>query len=192
MPAGIGLLLGAIALCGVNKILPHLHRGHSIEKAQGLATSWNRQFLLMLAITLHNIPEGLAVGVSFGAASIGLPDATFGSALALAFGIGLQNVPEGLAISLPMRKEGFSARRSFLLGQASALVEPVAAVIGAIAVIAMKSILPYVLGFAAGAMLFVVIEELIPDAHHESSTTVPTLSAICGFIVMMILDVTFR
>jgi zinc transporter, ZIP family len=154
MPAAVGLFSGAIALCAVNRILPHLHRGHALEKAQGLPSSWNRQVLLMLAITLHNIPEGLAVGVAFGAASIGLADATFGSVLALTLGIGLQNTPEGLAISLPMRREGFSPWRSFLFGQASALVEPLAAIIGAVAVLTMKPVLPYVLGFAAGAMLF--------------------------------------
>lgn len=189
LPPAAGVAAGALGLWCVNRLLPHLHPGQPREKAQGLSTTWNRHFLLMLAITLHNIPEGLAVGVAFGGAAAGIDGASMGSAVALAVGIGLQNLPEGMAVAFPMRKDGASRGKSFFYGQASALVEPVAAVAGALAVTAIHAILPYALGFAAGAMLFVVIEELIPDARDGSPRNLATLSAMAGFVVMMILDV---
>lgn len=191
LPPAVGFLLGGIFLWALDKILPHLHRGRLMEEAEGIQTRWERNFLLMLAITLHNIPEGLAVGVAFGAAAQGLPAASFPAAVALTVGIGLQNFPEGLAISLPLRREGASRRKSFLYGQASALVEPVAAVIGASIVLVTLSALPYLMSFAAGAMVFVVIEELIPESHRSRNHDVATLAAMAGFVAMMVLDVAF-
>jgi ZIP family zinc transporter len=144
---------------------------------------------LVLAITLHNFPEGLAVGVAFGALAAGLPSATIAGAVALALGIGIQNFPEGTSVSVPLRREGFSRFRSFFWGQLSGVVEPIAGVLGAIAVIAMKPILPYALAFAAGAMIYVVVEELIPESQQQSNTDVATIGAMLGFTVMMTLDV---
>lgn len=187
-PAG-GFLLGGAFIWTLDKLLPHLHRGLNVEDAEGLRTNWGRNFLLVLAIMLHNIPEGLAVGVAFGAAAQGFPAATFSGAVALAVGIGLQNFPEGLAVSLPLRKEGASLSKSLFCGQASALVEPVAAVLGALAVVVARPILPYAMSFAAGAMIFVVIEELIPESHRSYNHDLATLGALAGFAVMMILDV---
>ena len=190
-PAMAGFLLGAIFLGGVDKILPHLHLGLPIEETEGIKTSWRRSVLLILAITLHNIPEGLAIGVAFGAVAAGLPSATLPAAVALAVGIGIQNFPEGLAVSMPLRREGMSRLKSFWYGQLSAIVEPVASVIGAVAVILAQPILPYALGFAAGAMVFVVVEELIPESQNSGNTDLATGSAIVGFVVMMVLDVAF-
>jgi len=190
-PAASGFLLGGIFLRGIDKVLPHLHLGFPIEEAEGIRTSWRRSTLLILSITLHNIPEGLAVGVAFGAIASGLPTATLGAAIALAIGIGIQNFPEGLAVSVPLRREGMSRFKSFWYGQLSAIVEPVAGVIGAAAVITVQSILPYALGFAAGAMIFVVVEELVPASHHNGNTRLATTGAMIGFVVMMILDVAF-
>lgn len=190
----IGFLSGGLFLFVVDKILPHLHVGLSEDKAEGIKTSWQRSVLLVLAITLHNIPEGLAVGVAFGAAAYGIPGASITGAVALAIGIGLQNFPEGAAVSVPLRREGFSRTKAFLYGQASGIVEPIAGVIGAIAVGSMRNFLPYALSFAAGAMIFVVVEELIPEAQHDEesmrgSADIATLSCMLGFTVMMILDV---
>ncbi len=176
---------------GIDKILPHLHLGFPIEEAEGISTSWKRSTLLILAITLHNIPEGLAVGVAFGAIASGLPTATLGAAIALAIGIGIQNFPEGLAVSVPLRREGMSRLKSFWYGQLSAIVEPIAGIIGAAAVITVQSILPYALGFAAGAMIFVVVEEPVPESHRDGNTHLATTGAMIGFVVMMILDVAF-
>jgi len=189
VPAVIGFLLGGIFLWGIDKVLPHLHLGFSTKEAEGAKTSWQRSTLLILAITLHNIPEGLAVGVAFGALAVGLPSATFGAAIALAIGIGIQNFPEGLAVSMPLRREGMSRRKSFWYGQLSAIVEPVAGVIGAAAVIVAQPILPYALAFAAGAMIFVVIEEVIPEAQRGGNTDLTTIGGMVGFTVMMLLDV---
>lgn len=193
LTAAIGFLLGGGFLYAVDKLMPHLHLGLPVEKAEGPKTSWHRSVLLVLAITLHNIPEGLAVGVAFGAAASGsISGATVAGAVALAIGIGLQNFPEGAAVSIPLRREGFSRRKAFLYGQASGLVEPIAGVLGALAVIRMRPILPYALAFAAGAMIYVVIEELIPEAQRDeggSKTDVATIGALVGFSVMMILDV---
>ncbi len=187
-----GFLLGGAFLWCMDKILPHLHlsENHVGGHAEGLPTRWRRSVLLVLAITLHNIPEGLAVGVAFGAVSAGLPEATLGGAMALTLGIGLQNFPEGLAVSAPLRREGMSRRKAFLYGQFSGFVEPVAAVLGAVAVVSMKTLLPYALSFAAGAMIYVVVEELIPSAKEDcEGSDVGTIGAMIGFAIMMVLDV---
>jgi len=189
LTAAVGFLSGGLFLWIVDKILPHLHLGLEIEDAEGIKTSWQRSVLLVLAITLHNIPEGLAVGVAFGAVAYGLPSATLAGAVALALGIGLQNFPEGAAVSIPLRREGFSRRKAFLYGQASGVVEPISGVIGAVAVLTMRPILPYALCFAAGAMIYVVVEELIPEAQQDKNTDVATIGCMLGFATMMILDV---
>jgi ZIP family zinc transporter len=189
IPATVGFLLGGAFLWGVDKVLPHLHIGYPTEEAEGLQTTWRRSVLLVLAITLHNFPEGLAVGVAFGAVAAGLPSATLAGAAALALGIGLQNFPEGMAVSVPLRREGMSRFRAFWYGQMSGTVEPIAGVLGAAAVLLMKPILPYALAFAAGAMIYVVVEELIPESQLESITDVATVGAMLGFALMMTLDV---
>lgn len=189
LPAMVGFALGGAFLLAIDHILPHLHPGRPRSQAEGLRTTWERTVLLVLAITLHNIPEGLAVGVAFGAVAYDLPGAGLAGAAALAMGIGLQNFPEGIAVSMPLRREGFSRLRSFWYGQLSALVEPVAAVIGATAVLLARPALPYALAFAAGAMIFVVVEELIPESHREGGTDIPTVGLLTGFLVMMFLDV---
>ncbi len=189
VPAAIGFLLGGVFLWGVDKILPHLHRGFPTSEAEGIKTTWQRSVLLVLAITLHNIPEGLAVGVAFGALAANLPSASFAGAVALALGIGIQNFPEGASVSVPLRREGVSRLKAFWYGQLSGVVEPIAGVLGAVAVITMQPILPYALAFAAGAMIYVVVEELIPEAQRESVSDVATVGAMLGFAVMMTLDV---
>ena len=189
VPATVGFLLGGGFLWIVDRILPHLHLGLPMEEAEGIKTSWQRSVLLVLAITLHNIPEGLAVGVAFGAVSAGLPSATLAGAVALAIGIGIQNFPEGAAVSIPLRREGLSRLKSFWYGQSSGVVEPIAGVIGAAAVLFMRPILPYALAFAAGAMIYVVVEELIPESQQEQNTHAATFGAMLGFAVMMTLDV---
>jgi len=189
VPATVGFLLGGLFLWVADKILPHLHLGFPMAEAEGLKTSWQRSVLLVMAITLHNIPEGLAVGVAFGALASDIPSATLAGAVALAMGIGIQNFPEGAAVSVPLRREGVSRLKSFWYGQLSGVVEPVAGVIGAAAVILIKPILPYALSFAAGAMIYVVVEELIPESQLEKNTDVATMGAMGGFAVMMTLDV---
>jgi len=188
IPPLIGFLAGGIFLRALDLMLPHLHPGHKMSDVEGIPTSWRRSVLLVSAITLHNIPEGLAVGVAFGAAAAGISGATIGGAVALALGIGLQNFPEGTAVAMPLRREGLSRSRSFFYGQLSAVVEPVAGVIGAAAVIFAKPILPYALAFAAGAMIFVVAEELVPEAKR-GSPDIAALALMVGFAVMMTLDV---
>ncbi|HCF06374.1 MAG TPA: ZIP family metal transporter [Desulfomicrobiaceae bacterium] len=189
VPASIGFLTGGLFLFAVDRFMPHLHLGFPRSEAEGVATSWHRSVLLVLAITLHNIPEGLAVGVAFGAVAASIPSADLAGAVALAVGIGLQNFPEGAAVSIPLRREGFSRWKSFVYGQASGIVEPVAGVIGAAAVLAMRPILPYALAFAAGAMIYVVVEELIPESQLAKNTDLATLGCLVGFTVMMVLDV---
>jgi zinc transporter, ZIP family len=189
VPATVGFMLGGICLWGIDKLLPHLHPGFTSDQAEGLPTTWRRTTLLILAITLHNIPEGLAVGVAFGAAAASIPAATLTGAIALALGIGIQNFPEGLAVSMPLRREGLSPFKSFCYGQLSAIVEPIAGVLGAALVLLMKPLLPYALAFAAGAMIFVVVEELIPESQRGGNTDSATMGAMLGFTVMMILDV---
>jgi ZIP family zinc transporter len=188
-PPAIGFLLGGMFLRLIDKILPHLHLGYEKNQAEGIKTSWQRSVLLVTAITLHNFPEGLAVGVAFGAAAIGLPQATLGGAIALALGIGIQNFPEGIAVAMPLRKEGLSRLRSFNFGQLSGMVEPIAGVLGALFVISAQTLLPYFLAFAAGAMIFVVVEEVIPESQHSGNEDIATMGAMIGFTVMMILDV---
>lgn len=188
-PALIGFLSGGVFLAMVDKLLPHLHPSLAMEQAEGISTKWRRSVLLVLAITLHNIPEGLAVGVAFGAVAHGLPTATIGGAVALAIGIGLQNFPEGTSVSVPLRREGMSRGRAFWYGQLSGAVEPVFGVLGALAVLSMQAILPYALSFAAGAMMFVVVEELIPESQRSGNTDLATLATLLGFSVMMVLDV---
>jgi ZIP family zinc transporter len=185
----VGFLSGGAFLWLVDKILPHLHLGLPTEEAEGIHTHWRRSILLVLAITLHNVPEGLAVGVAFGALAADLPSATLAGAVALALGIGIQNFPEGAAVSIPLRREGLSRMKSFWYGQASGVVEPMAGVAGAVAVIFMRPILPYALSFAAGAMIYVVVEELIPESQMDRDTDVSTIGAMLGFAVMMTLDV---
>lgn len=189
LPAAVGFLLGGISLRIIDRVLPHLHLGLPREKAEGIKTSWHRSILLVLAITMHNIPEGLAVGVAFGALGAGLPSASLGAAIALALGIGIQNFPEGTSVSVPLRREGFSRMRSFWYGQLSGIVEPIAGVLGAVAVLSMRAILPYALAFAAGAMIFVVVEELVPESQLEKNAHIATMGAMLGFAVMMTLDV---
>lgn len=188
IPPLVGFLLGGVFLRGLDLVLPHLHPGDPVSKAEGVKTNWQRSVLLVSAITLHNIPEGLAIGVAFGAVAVGIDGATLGAAVALAIGIGLQNFPEGTAVAMPLRREGMSRGKSFFYGQLSAVVEPVAAVLGAVAVIVAQPILPYALAFAAGAMIFVVAEELLPEARR-GSPDIAAMSVIIGFAVMMTLDV---
>ena len=189
LPAAAGFLLGAGFLFGVDKLLPHLHLNMPTEEAEGIKTSWDRSLLLVLAITLHNIPEGLAVGVAFGTASLGLPEASISGAVALTIGIGIQNFPEGLAVAAPLRREGMKVGKAFWYGQLSGIVEPIAGVLGAWLVLLMRPILPYALAFAAGAMIYVVVEELIPEASHGKHSDIPTIGFVLGFAIMMILDV---
>ncbi len=189
IPAATGFLLGAFFLFGLDKLLPHLHINFKESEAEGMKSPWHRTTLLTLAITLHNIPEGLAVGVLFGGVAAGFEGATIGGAVALALGIGLQNFPEGFAVSMPLRRQGLTRSKSFMYGQASALVEPIAAVLGAWAVLTFQPLLPYALAFAAGAMIFVVVEEVIPETQQDKHSDVAVMGFIGGFIVMMTLDV---
>jgi ZIP family zinc transporter len=187
----IGFLSGGIFLRIIDRILPHLEFDFPIEKAEGIKTSWQQTTLLVLAMTLHNIPEGLAIGIAFGAISVGCPSATLQAAVALAIGIGIQDIPEGLAVSLPLRRRGISPLKSFWYGQLSGIVEPLASIIGAAAVISSQSILPYTLAFAAGAMFFIVVEEIIPESQRGGHPDLATMGTIVGFVVMMILDLAF-
>ncbi len=186
-PPAIGFALGGLFLRAADRLLPHLHRGE--DKPEGVHTKWKRITLLVLAITLHNFPEGLAVGVAFGAVAAGLPSATLAGAIALALGIGIQNLPEGLAVSMPLRRENVPMFKSFWYGQLSGMVEPFAGVLGAAAVLLARPLLPYALAFAAGAMIFVVAEDLIPESQQGGNTHQATFGVMIGFIVMMILDV---
>jgi ZIP family zinc transporter len=183
-------LAGGVVLRVIDRVLPHLHSSFGVApSAEGLSASWRRSILLVLAVTLHNIPEGLAVGVAFGAASLGIPGANLSAAMALALGIGLQNFPEGMAVAMPLRREGLSRAKAFWYGQISGFVEPVAAVFGAWLVTAMRMILPYALAFAAGAMIFVVIEDLVPEGQLGGNAHLVTTGAMLGFALMMALDV---
>lgn len=188
-PAAFGFGLGALFIFVLDKLLPHLHINFKESEKEGLKSPWHRTTLLVLAITLHNIPEGLAVGVIFGGVAAGIPEATIAGAVTLALGIGIQNFPEGLAVAMPLRRQGISKAKSFWYGQLSAIVEPIAAVIGAFAVSFFTPLLPYALAFAAGAMIFVVVEEVVPETQRDNYTDIATLGFIGGFIVMMCLDV---
>ncbi len=187
IPAAVGFFFGALMLFGLDKVLPHIHI--NFKESEGVKTKWHRTTLLVLAITLHNIPEGLAVGVLFGGVAAGIDGATIGGAVALTLGIALQNFPEGFAVSMPLRRQGLSRFKSFWYGQLSAVVEPIAAVLGAWAVYSFQAALPYALAFAAGAMIFVVVEEVIPETQQDKYTDLATMGFIVGFIVMMSLDV---
>lgn len=190
LPPLVGFLAGGAFLLAADLLLPHLHGGSkSDEEPEGLKSSWRRSVLLVTAITLHNIPEGLAVGVAFGAAAAGLPSASLSGAIALTIGLGLQNFPEGAATSIPLRREGLSRMKSFLYGQASGIVEPIAGVLGAALTVFIQPILPYALAFAAGAMIYVVVEELIPEAQSSGDSNIATIGAMLGFAIMMVMDV---
>lgn len=189
MPAAVGFFTGAIFLYILDKRLPHLHINFKDNETEGVKTQLHKTALLVLAITLHNIPEGLAVGVLFGAAATGMDGATITGAIALAIGIGIQNFPEGFAVAMPLRRAGASRWKSFWYGQLSAIVEPIAGVLGALAVIYIQPILPFALAFAAGAMIFVVVEEVIPETQRDSYTDIAVMGFIGGFLVMMVLDV---
>lgn len=191
LPVASGFLVGALFLFVLDKLLPHLHINFKDDESEGIKTEFKRPTLLVLAITLHNIPEGLAVGVLFGGAALGLPGASLSAALVLAVGMAIQNLPEGVAVAMPLRRAGMSRRKSFFYGQLSAIVEPIAGVIGAVAVIYIQPILPFALAFAAGAMVFVVVEEVIPETQREKYTDIAVLGFILGFVVMMILDTSF-
>ncbi|MFC4556765.1 ZIP family metal transporter [Virgibacillus kekensis] len=190
VPAASGFLLGAIFLWGIDKIIPHLHPGLPMKEAEGLQPATKRRStLLVLAVTLHNIPEGLAVGIAFGAIASGSPSASLAGAVTLAIGMGIQNLPEGTAVSMPLRREGMSRRKSFLFGQFSGMVEPIAALVGVLAVTLMEPILPFALSFAAGAMIFVVAEEVIPGSQENGNKDLASMALMIGFTIMMILDV---
>ncbi|TWU23640.1 ZIP family metal transporter [Bythopirellula polymerisocia] len=188
-PPAVGFLAGGAVLWLLDKSLPHLHLGFPVEEAEGPKTTWRRSILLVSAITLHNIPEGLAVGVAFGGVIEGVPSASTAAAIALAIGIGIQNFPEGIAVAMPLRAEGMGQLKSFWFGQLSALVEPIAAMAGAALVVVAAPLLPYALSFAAGAMIYVVVEELIPEAERAGNVDLATVTLMIGFTTMMILDV---
>ena len=189
IPALVGFIAGGLFLFLMDKLLPHLHMSLSTDKAEGIKTSWQRSILLIMAITLHNIPEGLAVGVAFGSLSSNPDMGALTGAIALAIGIGLQNFPEGAAVSIPLRREGFKRLRAFNYGQLSGVVEPIAGVAGAYLVTLVIPLLPYALSFAAGAMIFVVVEEIIPESQTGNETDLSTVGAMLGFATMMVLDV---
>jgi zinc transporter, ZIP family len=188
-PSAFGFFLGAAFLYGMDKVIPHLHINFPESEAEGIHTKMHKTMLLVFAITMHNIPEGMAVGVLFGAVAAGVPDASVAGAVALALGIGIQNFPEGFAVAMPLRRMGMSRMRSFYYGQLSAVVEPIAAVLAAWAVIYFEPILPYALAFAAGAMIYIVVEEVIPETQRDKYTDVAVMGFIGGFLVMMTLDV---
>ena len=194
IPPAIGFFLGALFLFALDKIIPHLHIFAKREEAEGMETNWRKTILLVLAIALHNIPEGLAVGVAFGA--LANPELTgmsevfsIGAALHFGIGIGIQNFPEGFAVSMPLRRQGVSRWKSWKWGQMSAIVDPIFAVIGAAVVMQVLPILPYVFAFLSRAMIFIVVEEVIPESQSGGHTDLATMGLIFGFIVMMVLDV---
>lgn len=192
IPIVLGILMGAIFISLLDKFLPHLHINFPTSESEGITTNWNKTTLLILAITLHNIPEGLAIGVLFGAAAdLSGADATqiITAGTLLAIGIGIQNFPEGIAVAMPLRRAGVSRFKAFWFGQLSAIVEPIMGVIGALAVSFFEPLLPYSLAFAAGAMIFVVVEEVIPETQRDKYTDIATIGFVIGFIVMMSLDV---
>ena len=189
MPAAVGFLIGALFIFGLDKFTPHLHINFGEHEKEGIETQWHKTTLLVLAITLHNIPEGLAVGVLFVGASMGIEGATIAGAVTLALGIGIQNFPEGFAVAMPLRRHGVSRSKSFMYGQLSAIVEPIFGVLGALLVIYLEPVLPFALAFAAGAMIYVVVEEVIPETQRDKYTDLAVLGFIGGFLVMMVLDV---
>lgn len=191
IPAALGFAIGGIFMRITDRVIPHLHIYLPLEKAEGIKTSWHKTTLIVLAMSLHNIPEGLVIGVSFGALAQGLPGATLAAAVALTIGIGIQDFPEGFAVSMPLRHKGVGRFRSFWYGQLSGIVEPVAALVGALAVSFSRPLLPYAMGFAAGAMIFIIIEELIPESQYGGNGDIATIGTMLGFICMMALEVIF-
>jgi ZIP family zinc transporter len=189
VPVVIGMTVGGLVLYGADLLLPHLHLDFPMEAVEGVATAWKRSTLFLLAVTLHNVPEGLAVGVAFGALAAGASQASATGAMVLALGIGLQNLPEGMAVALALRREAFSVGRSLWYAQLTGFVELLGGLLGAVAVVWLKPLLPYAMSFAAGAMLYVIIEELIPESQLGKDTNLPTAAAMIGFMVMMILEV---
>ncbi len=185
----VGFALGVIFIRIFDRLLPHLHIYMPVQAAEGIKTSWKKSTLIVLAMTLHNIPEGLVIGVAFGAIAQGVPSATFAAALALVVGIGIQDIPEGLAVSMPLHSKGMPRLRSFWYGQLSGVAEPIAAVIGALAVTVCKPLLPYAMAFAAGAMIFVVIEEIIPESQYAGNSDIASMGTMFGFVGMMLLEI---
>jgi ZIP family zinc transporter len=190
-PASVGFIAGMLVIAAIDRIVPHLHLDFPLVNAEGIKTKWRRSILFFLAITLHNFPEGLAIGVAFGAIHTGSAYIALPAVIALIIGLSLQNIPEGMAIAFPLRREGLSRFKSFFYGQLSGIVEPLGAVIGVLAIGMAHSILPYASGFAAGAMMFVIVEELIPESQHGEHPDIATLGTMLGFVAMMILDVAF-
>lgn len=188
LPILIGFLSGAGFIFIIDKILPHLHFENDSKNTEGIKTKWNRSTLLVLAVTLHNIPEGLAIGVAFASLSGYTEISHLLPGIMLVVGMSIHNIPEGAAVSLPLFREGMSKRRAFFWGQFSGMVEVLGAIIGVLTVLIIDSILPYALTFAAGAMIYVVVEELIPQAQSDGKTDIPTIGAILGFSLMMVLD----
>ncbi len=187
--AFIGFFTGGLLLFIGDKIYDLYEKRHPKKRNETKEGSFKRCLMLVASITLHNVPEGLAVGVAFGSLAYGLEGATLASAITLAIGIGLQNFPEGSAVSLPLRREGYSRKKSFFLGQLSGLVEPIAGVLGALLVLKARVLLPFLLTFAAGAMIYVVVEELIPESQTNKKKDLMALFTLIGFSVMMILDI---
>lgn len=190
-PAAVGFIIGSFFFLVLDRLTPHLHMYLTKKQAEGVKTKLPVSYLLVLAITLHNIPEGLAVGIAFGALAFGQTSATFAGAVALAIGIGIQNFPEGLSVAMPLRSRGMSRLKSFWFGQLSGMVEPIAALIAALNVSVFQPLLPYALSFAAGAMIYVVVEEVIPESHRGGNADLATISTLIGFVFMMVLDVSF-
>ncbi|MEG0506526.1 MAG: ZIP family metal transporter [Longicatena sp.] len=187
LPATGGFILGCLFLLGLDKVLPHLHPGS--ESPEGPSSSLKRTTLLVFAVTLHNIPEGMAVGLAFALSAQAGASITLAGAIALAIGIGLQNFPEGAAISLPLRKEGCSKMKSFIYGSLSGIVEPIAGILTVAIAGSATIVMPWLLSFAAGAMMFVVVEELIPEAHLNEHSHAGTAGVLIGFLIMMVMDV---
>ena len=187
IPAAIGFLLGIVFLLVLDSVIPHLHLNN--EKPEGIKSKLKKTTMMVFAVTLHNIPEGMAVGVTFAGAIIGNAGITMAGAFALAIGIAIQNFPEGAIISMPLKSEGMSKGRAFWLGTLSGIVEPIGAIVTILLTNAVIPILPYLLSFAAGAMIYVVVEELIPESQAGEHSNIGTIGVAIGFTIMMILDV---
>ena len=187
IPAVIGFLVGGLFLVVIDKVVPHIHK--SSDKEEGVKSNLSKTTKLFLAVTIHNIPEGLAVGFAFGGAALIGTKAAFLGALALAIGLGIQNFPEGAALSLPMEAETKNKNKAFLFGAASGVVEPISAVIGYFLATVLTTLQPWLLSFAAGAMIFVVVEDLIPEAKLDEHSHLGTWAVMIGFVVMMVLDI---
>ena len=187
LPAAVGFLLGILFLLLMDRLVPHLHMDH--DEPEGLRSDWKKTTMLVLAVTLHNIPEGMAVGVVFAGMLQGQELITLTGAFALSLGIAIQNFPEGAIISLPLRTEGFSKQKAFLYGAASGIVEPMGAALTVVLSAYITPALPYLLAFAAGAMIYVVVEELIPESAEGEHSNIGTIGFAVGFVIMMILDV---